>query len=132
MTTSNSFGGASTRIIPGEILPDPSPVEISTGSCIQVRILNTGDRPIQVGSHFHLYEANSSLEMDRSLAYGRRLAIPAGTAVRFEPGIARIVEVTELSGRRVVYGLRGLINGPLDGEPTNHNSPNFDGTGPQL
>ena len=79
--------------------------------CVLVK--NTGDRPIQVGSHYHFFEANQALGFDRSAAYGMRLNIPAGTAVRFEPGEEKEVEITEFGGRRVIQGLNGLVEGEL-------------------
>ena len=92
------------------------PVVLFAGAdVVTVRVANTGDRPIQVGSHYHFAEANPALLFDRSVARGRRLAIPAGTSVRFEPGIERDVELVALGGRRVVAGLRGEVAGPLDG-----------------
>ena len=81
---------------------------------VTLGVTNTGDRPIQVGSHYHFAEANRALRFDRPAAYGHRLAIPAGTAVRFEPGEARDVELVPLAGARVVTGGHGLVDGPLD------------------
>jgi urease subunit beta len=81
---------------------------------LSLEVTNTGDRPIQVGSHYHMYETNSALSFDRELAYGFRLNIAAGTAVRFEPGQARTVELVELAGDRQVYGFTGAVMGPLD------------------
>ena len=90
-------------------------IEINAGrEVVLTRVSNSGDRPIQVGSHYHFAEANPALRFDRQGAWGRRLNIPAGTAVRFEPGIDRIVELVPLAGRRVVSGLRGEAAGPLD------------------
>jgi urease beta subunit len=83
-------------------------------SILTQTVTNTGDRPIQVGSHYHFAEANRALRFDRTAAYGRRLAIPAGTAVRFEPGEAREVGLVPFAGARVVTGGHGLVNGPLD------------------
>jgi urease subunit beta len=82
---------------------------------VSVRVVNTGDRPVQVGSHYHFAEANPALQFDRDAAWGHRLAVPAGTAVRFEPGIDREVELIPVGGARVVLGLRGEAAGPLDG-----------------
>ena len=79
-----------------------------------VQVANTGDRPIQVGSHYHFFEVNSALVFDRAIAYGFRLNIPAGTAVRFEPGEEKEVALVELGGERIVHGHRGLVNGTLD------------------
>ena len=83
---------------------------------VKVEVLNTGDRPVQVGSHFHFYEANRALQFVRSVAFGMHLNIPSGTAVRFEPGDVKEVEVTPFSGERKVYGLNNGTNGPLDKE----------------
>ncbi|HXQ94830.1 MAG TPA: urease subunit beta, partial [Thermoplasmata archaeon] len=81
---------------------------------IELEAVNTGDRPIQVGSHFHFFEVNAALEFDRDAARGRHLSIPAGTSVRFEPGIARRVTLVGFAGRRVIAGFTGAIAGPLD------------------
>ena len=83
-------------------------------SVLSLAVTNTGDRPIQVGSHYHFAEANRALRFDREAAYGHRLAIPAGTAVRFEPGEARDVSLVPFGGARVVTGGHGLVDGPLD------------------
>ena len=100
---------------PGEIkVADAADLEANPGLTTQVLpVANTGDRPVQVGSHFHFYEANSALDFDRDAALGYRLNIPAGTAVRFEPGIAREVELVALAGKREVFGLNNKVNGPL-------------------
>lgn len=101
--------------IPGEVLPAAGTVELFGGAeTLELTVTNTGDRAVQVGSHYHLAEANPALSFDRALARGRRLAIPAGTSVRFEPGIERRVELVPLGGRRVVAGLRGEVSGALD------------------
>ena len=103
-------------MIPGEIQFGDGPVEINAGRpVLTLRVANTGDRPVQVGSHYHLAEANPALEFDRDAAWGHRLAVPAGTSVRFEPGVPREVELVPLAGRRIVPGLRGECGGPLDG-----------------
>lgn len=103
-------------MIPGEVLPGDGPVAINAGRPeVTLLVTNTGDRPIQVGSHYHLAEANPALDMDRGAAWGRRLAVAAGTSVRFEPGVSREVGVVPLAGRRIVPGLRGECGGPLDG-----------------
>ena len=100
---------------PGEILPGEGPIELNVGRPVTtLRVVNAGDRPVQVGSHYHFAEANEALEFDRDAAWGKRLAVPAGTAVRFEPGIPRQVELVPLGGARVVLGLRGLAGGGLD------------------
>ena len=83
---------------------------------VRVEVANTGDRPVQVGSHAHFFEVNRALSFPRGEAYGFRLNIPAGTSARFEPGDSRRVELVEYGGRRVVFGFSGLVNGPLDGQ----------------
>ncbi len=101
---------------PGEVVLGDGPVEINAGRPVSTMVVvNTGDRPVQVGSHYHFAEANTALEFDRRSAWGQRLAVPAGTAVRFEPGIEREVELVPLAGDRIVPGLRGEASGPLDG-----------------
>jgi urease subunit beta len=103
-------------MIPGEILTVPGEIEINTGRPVRLlTVANTGDRPIQVGSHYHFFETNPALAFDRRQALGYRLDIPAGTAVRFEPGQSREVRLVALSGARVVQGFRGEVAGPLDG-----------------
>lgn len=102
-------------MIPGEYILRSAPVTLNAGrQAIDVVVTNTGDRPVQVGSHFHFSEANSALEFDREAAHGRRLDIPAGTAARFEPGDSRTVRLIELAGRREVFGLSNAVNGLLD------------------
>ena len=94
-------------MIPGEILPGEGPVTLNAGRPVLTLIVaNTGDRPVQVGSHFHFAQANAALRFDRDLALGHRLNVPAGTAVRFEPGVEREVSLVPLAGRRVVPGLQ--------------------------
>lgn len=102
-------------MIPGEIIPaDAPPIEINPGLSTQTQVVtNTGDRPIQVGSHFHFYEVNNALSFDREAARGFRLNIAAGTAVRFEPGDSKEVELVALAGERKVYGLNNKVDGPL-------------------
>ncbi|MFE7871771.1 urease subunit beta [Micromonospora humida] len=105
-------------MIPGEILPGDGPVEINVGRPVTtLLVVNTADRPIQVGSHYHFAETNPGLRFDRVAAYGQRLAVPAGTSVRFEPGVSRTVDLVPLGGARVVPGLRGEVAGPLDPGP---------------
>src|SRR5438270_14066667 len=102
-------------MIPGEYLFDGEPIELNAGRPTQtVTVNNTGDRPVQVGSHFHFFEVNRALEFDREAAYGMRLDLPAGTAVRFEPGEIKTVRLVDMSGQRRVYGGSGLVNGALD------------------
>jgi urease subunit beta len=104
-------------MIPGEYILRPEPVTANPGrAAIEVAVTNTGDRPVQVGSHFHFAEANAALSFDREAAYGRRLDIPAGTAARFEPGDSRSVRLIELAGSREVYGLSNAVNGRLAGQ----------------
>lgn len=102
-------------MIPGELLPAEGDIELNAGrDTVTLAVANTGDRPIQVGSHFHFFEVNAALRFDRGQAKGMRLDIPAGTAVRFEPGDEREVTLVTLAGSRQVYGLNGQINGALD------------------
>jgi urease subunit beta len=102
-------------MIPGEMLIEDGEIELNAGRpTVKLTVANTGDRPIQVGSHFHFFEVNRALSFDRQQARGMRLNIPAGTAVRFEPGDEREVTLVMLVGSREVYGLNGLINGALD------------------
>ena len=102
-------------MIPGEIQTQPGEIEINAGRpTLKVSVANTGDRPIQVGSHYHFFETNAALAFDRGAARGYRLNIPAGTAVRFEPGQTRNVELVALDGARVVYGFQGLVMGALE------------------
>ncbi|MCA8222922.1 urease subunit beta [Burkholderia multivorans] len=99
---------------PGEILTDDGEHELNAGRMtITLVVANTGDRPVQVGSHYHFYEVNDALAFDREAARGFRLNIAAGTAVRFEPGQTRTVELVALAGDRVVYGFQGKVMGPL-------------------
>jgi urease subunit beta len=102
-------------VIPGEVLVGTGPIVLNEGrDHVTVRVVNAGDRPVQVGSHFHFAEANEALQMDREAARGRRLAVPAGTSVRFEPGAGRDVELVAFAGARWCAGFRGLVGGPLD------------------
>ena len=101
-------------MIPGEIITRPGDIELNAGATqITLEVANTGDRPIQVGSHYHFYETNNGLAFDREKARGMRLDIAAGTAVRFEPGQAREVKLVPLSGARTVYGFQQKIMGKL-------------------
>ncbi len=101
-------------MIPGELLPDPGDIELNAGlTRTTLTVANTGDRPIQVGSHYHFAETNSALSFDRLKARGQRLDIAAGTAVRFEPGQTRDVTLIPYLGTRTVYGFRGDVNGAL-------------------
>jgi len=101
-------------MIPGEILSEDGEIELNAGRPVTtLTVKNTGDRPIQVGSHFHFFEANDALEFERARARGLRLNIAAGTAVRFEPGQSRTVELVPFAGERVVYGFQGRVPGKL-------------------
>lgn len=105
-----------TSVIPGELLLRDEPVEINAGLPVStLRVINTADRPIQVGSHYHFAEVNTALEFDRDLAWGQRLNVLSGGAMRFEPGAVVEVELVPIRGRRIVRGLRGLCGGALDG-----------------
>jgi urease subunit beta len=105
----------SSAVIPGELLAADGEIELNAGrKTVRVTVANTGDRPIQVGSHFHFFETNVALRFDRGAARGYRLNIAAGTAVRFEPGQEREVELVALGGDRIVFGFNGLVMGRLD------------------
>jgi urease subunit beta len=104
-------------MIPGELLLASGDIELNAGRpTVTVKVANTGDRPIQVGSHYHFYETNDALSFDRELTRGFRLNIAAGTAVRFEPGQEREVELVAYAGERKVYGFQGKIMGSLEGQ----------------
>ena len=101
-------------MIPGEVITAPGDIEINAGrELLRLTVANGGDRPIQVGSHYHFAETNAALRFDRDAARGMRLAIASGTAVRFEPGQQRTVALVELAGARRVFGFRGLVQGAL-------------------
>jgi len=104
---------------PGELLPLDGPdIELNAGrATVQLRVANTGDRPIQVGSHYHFFETNHALRFERAAARGFRLNIPAGTAVRFEPGQERDIELVAYAGNRIVHGFHGEIEGSLEPAP---------------
>jgi urease beta subunit len=102
-------------MIPGEYLLRDEPIELNSGAArVRVRVDNHGDRPIQVGSHTHFFEVNRFLHFDRIRSFGYRLDIPAGTALRFEPGEGREVDLVPLGGRRHAFGMNALVNGPID------------------
>lgn len=102
------------NIIPGEIITMPGEITMNAGrETLRLTVANTGDRPIQVGSHYHFFETNGALRFEREKARGFRLDIPAGTAVRFEPGQTREVALVAISGAREVYGFRGLVMGKV-------------------
>ena len=102
------------KMIPGELRVAPGEIELNRGrKLITVTVANTGDRPVQIGSHYHFYEVNEALVFDRETTRGYRLNIASGTAVRFEPGQERTVELVEYAGAREVYGFQGKVMGPL-------------------
>ena len=114
VTVHHPIRGAEDKLVPGEPLPAPGDIVMNEGrETATLTVENTGDRPIQVGSHYHFYETNPALRFDRAAARGFRLDIPAGTAVRFEPGQSRDVRLVSLAGDRTVYGFRGAIMGKL-------------------
>ena len=101
-------------MIPGEYKVEPGEIELNSGrATLKVNVANTGDRPIQVGSHYHFFETNTALDFDRDATRGYRLNIPAGTAVRFEPGQSREVELVAYAGDRMIYGFRGQVMGSV-------------------
>ncbi len=105
-------------MIPGELFTVAGEIELNIGRpVLTVEVANSGDRPIQVGSHYHFFETNPALRFERDPTRGHRLDIPAGTAVRFEPGQSRTVDLVPYAGDRIVYGFRGEVMGPLDPEP---------------
>ena len=104
-----------SNLIPGEIIPEQGEIELNIGKEVkEVKVSNSGDRPVQIGSHYHFYEANKALIFDRKIAYGMRLDIPAGTAIRFEPGDTTDVKLVPFSGLRNAYGFNSLVNGSLN------------------
>jgi len=104
-------------MIPGEVMPAAGEIELNSGKpAVEIAVANTGDRPIQVGSHYHFFETNRALSFDRAAARGMRLDIPSGTAVRFEPGQTRNVRLVPYGGARVVHGFQAAVHGPLGGE----------------
>ena len=104
-----------SNLIPGEIIPEKGEIELNLGKEVKtITVSNSGDRPVQVGSHYHFFEANKSLNFNRELTFGMRLDIPAGTAIRFEPGDITDVKLVPYSGFRNAYGFNSLVNGSLD------------------
>ena len=104
-------------MIPGEVMTPDGEIAFNQGrKTLRLTVANSGDRPVQVGSHYHFFETNAALRFDRARARGHRLNIPAGTAVRFEPGQEREVELVEYAGERCVYGFAGRVMGPLEEE----------------
>ena len=103
-------------MIPGEIITKSGEIELNTGrATVEIEVANTGDRPIQVGSHYHFFETNAALRFDRAKTRGFRLDIPAGTAIRFEPGQTRMVRLVPFAGARIVHGFNNKIAGALGG-----------------
>ena len=103
------------NLIPGEIIPEQGEIELNLGKEVKtVTVSNSGDRPVQVGSHYHFFETNKALIFQREITLGMRLDIPAGTAIRFEPGDTTVVKLVSYSGYRNAFGFNALINGPLD------------------
>ena len=116
VTVHHPIRGGVPGLIPGEVLAEPGDIVMNEGApTIVLRVANTGDRPIQVGSHYHFAETNPALDFDRAAARGMRLDIVAGTAVRFEPGQTREIRLVPLGGTREVYGFRGAVMGALEG-----------------
>ena len=114
VTVHHPIRGAASVLTPGEVLTPPGDIVMNEGrETVTLKVANSGDRPIQVGSHYHFFETNPALKFDRAKARGFRLDIPAGTAMRFEPGQSREVHLVALAGKRQVYGLRGDIMGKL-------------------
>ena len=110
-----SVAPANPGVVPGEILGPDGTIELNVGLArTTVHVVNTGDRPVQVGSHYHFAETNPALEFDRAVARGQRLDVAAGTSVRFEPGIAKTVTLVPFGGDRIVAGFRGEVAGPVD------------------
>lgn len=107
----------SDGLVPGELIREDEPVTINEGrEKADVTVENTGDRPVQVGSHYHFFEANPKLDFDRETAFGMRLNVPAGTAIRFEPGTERDVPLVAIGGEGIVHGMAGLANGDVRDE----------------
>ncbi|PIC79551.1 urease subunit beta [Sporosarcina sp. P18a] len=106
-------------MIPGEYILKDEPITCNEGTeSIHVQVINHGDRPIQIGSHYHFYEVNLALQFDREVTYGKRLNIPAGAAVRFEPGDEKEIQLIDYAGEREVYGFHNKVDGPLEGGNT--------------
>ena len=104
-----------SKLIPGEIISEHGEIELNLGMEVKtVTVSNSGDRPVQIGSHYHFFETNKALVFDRELSFGMRLDIPAGTAIRFEPGDTTDVKLVPYSGLRNAYGFNSLVNGSLD------------------
>jgi urease subunit gamma/beta len=114
VTVHNPIRGGKAKAVPGEVIAQKGEIELNKGrATIKLKVANSGDRPVQVGSHYHFYETNPALKFDREKAKGMRLHIPSGTAVRFEPGQTREVTLVALSGKKEVYGFRQEVMGKL-------------------
>ena len=119
VTVHNPIAFTNEEMVAGEYLIDEGEIELNASKEVTVlEVINDGDRPIQVGSHYHFFETNAALHFDRAKAYGQRLNIPAGTSVRFEPGSAKEVSLVAFGGKRYMSGFNGLVEGYLDDEPT--------------
>ena len=117
VTVHNPIAYSKTSMIPGEYLVDEDEIELNANKeIITIEVENKGDRPVQIGSHYHFFEVNSALAFDRNQAYGKRLDVAAGTSVRFEPGSKKSINLIDFSGRRYVSGFNGLVEGFLDDE----------------
>lgn len=113
----------SGKLVPGELMPEEGTIKLNEGrDTVEMEVTNTADRPIQVGSHFHFFEVNKKLSFDRKAAFGMRLDVPAGTAVRFEPGETKAVTLTAVGGTREGFGLNGLVNGKMDDKEVRKNA----------
>jgi urease subunit gamma/beta len=118
VTVHEPIPSGGSGLVPGEVLPADGEIELNAGRpTVTIDVANTGDRPIQVGSHYHFFETNAALHFDREAARGFRLDVPAGTAVRFEPGQTRTVTLVALAGARHVYGFQGKVMGALEPQP---------------
>lgn len=123
VTVHNPIPALTTEVTPGEYFVDEGDIELNANQhSIELEVENIGDRPIQVGSHYHFFEVNAFLDFNREEAYGRRLNIPAGTSVRFEPGSKKSISLVDFGGKRYISGFNGLVEGFLDDETTKQNA----------
>ena len=122
-----SGGGSTNPNRVGAIIPGKGEIEINAGRPVtKLKVRNTGDRPVQIGSHYHFFEVNRAIEMDRAKAFGKRLNIPAATAVRLEPGMEQEVELVPYAGKQIVYGFANLVDGWVGAEGQSRYTPDFD------
>ena len=122
-----SGGGSTNHNRVGAIIPGKGEIEINAGRPVtKLKVRNTGDRPVQIGSHYHFFEVNRAIEMDRAKAFGKRLNIPAATAVRLEPGMEQEVELVPYAGKQIVYGFANLVDGWVGAEGQSRYNPDFD------